>query len=100
MEWFYGHYAGAGTTPGPAPLPAPRRDLAGLPPAVIVTAEFDPLRDEGEAYAEALRRPACRRRARATTGMIHGFFDMGTISPAAQQAIDESCERFGRLLRS
>jgi acetyl esterase/lipase len=55
MHWFWDHYVDPEdrTDPRVAPLRAP--DLAGLPPACIVTAEFDPLRDEGDAYAEALR---------------------------------------------
>jgi acetyl esterase len=66
---------------------------------VIVTAEFDPLRDEGEAYGKALLAAGVEAEVRLYDGMIHGFFDMGTISPAAQTAIDESCARFGELLR-
>jgi acetyl esterase len=101
MDWFYGHYAGAwddAKDPRLSPLHA--ADLAGLPPAVIVTAEYDPLRDEGEAYGKALRAAGVEAEVRLYDGMIHGFFDMGTISPAAQTAIDESCARFGELLRS
>jgi acetyl esterase/lipase len=100
MHWFYGHYAGAwedAKDPRLSPLHA--ADLAGLPSAVIVTAQYDPLRDEGEAYGKALRAAGVEADVRHYNGMIHGFFDMGTISPAAQTAIEESCARFGELLR-
>ena len=100
MDWFYGHYAGARDDAKDARLsPLHGADLSGLPPAVVVTAEFDPLRDEGEAYGEALRAAGVAADVRRYDGMIHGFFDMGAISPAAQSAIDESSARFGELLR-
>jgi acetyl esterase len=99
MAWFIRHY-----TPDEAlwhdvrlsPLRAP--DLSGLPPAVVVTAEYDPLRDEGEAYAARLREAGVLVQARRFDGMIHGFFDMGTMSSAAQKAIDESCALFAQVL--
>jgi acetyl esterase len=100
MKWFYRHYAGEGADladPRIAPLRSP--DLAGLPPAVIVTAEFDPLRDEGEAYGEALRAAGVRTEVIRGDGMIHGFFDMGRWSPAAQACIDRAVRRFGEVLR-
>ena len=101
MDWFYGHYAGAwDDAQDPRLSPLHHGDLSGLPPAVVVTAEYDPLRDEGEAYGEALRAAGVPADVRRYDGMIHGFFDMGTISPAAQTAIDESSARFGELLRS
>jgi acetyl esterase len=100
MDWFYGHYAGAWEdAKDPRLSPLHGADLSGLPPAVIVTAEYDPLRDEGEAYGEALRTAGVDADVHRYDGMIHGFFDMGTVSPAAQAAIDESCARFGQLLR-
>jgi acetyl esterase len=99
MDWFYGHYAGAWEDPAdPRLSPLRAADLSGLAPALIVTAEYDPLRDEGEAYAEALRAAGVPVQQHRYDGMIHGFFDMGPISPAAQVAIDESCARFGELL--
>ncbi|HEV7210604.1 MAG TPA: alpha/beta hydrolase [Blastococcus sp.] len=101
MDWFYGHYAGAwDDAKDPRLSPLHDADLGGLPPAVIVTAEFDPLRDEGEAYGEALRAAGVRVHAQRYDGLIHGFFDMGSISPAAQKAVEESCARFGELLRA
>jgi acetyl esterase len=100
MDWFYGHYAGAwedAKDPRLAPLHA---DLTGQPPAVIVTAEFDPLRDEGEAYGEALRAAGVRVDVTRYDGLIHGFFDMGGLSPAARSAIEETCGKFRKLLHA
>jgi acetyl esterase len=100
MDWFYGHYAGSWEDPNdPRLSPLHAASLGGLPPAVIVTAEYDPLRDEGEAYGTALRAAGVAADVRRFDGMIHGFFDMGTVSPAAQTAVQESCARFGEVLR-
>jgi acetyl esterase/lipase len=54
MEWFWNHYADPGDRSDPKAAPLRADDLSGLPPAFVVTCEFDPLRDEGLAYAEAL----------------------------------------------
>lgn len=101
MEWFFGHYAGAveGLTaddPRHSPL---HGDLSGLPPAVVVTAEFDPLRDEGEAYAEALRAAGTPVEQVRFDGLIHGFVDMGPFSASAAAAVTEMNARFAALLR-
>ncbi|MBM4244776.1 MAG: steroid monooxygenase [Deltaproteobacteria bacterium] len=71
MRWFWDHYADPAdrTSPKASPLRAP--SLAGLPPALVVTCEFDPLRDEGSAYAVALAKAGVAARERQGRGMIH-----------------------------
>lgn len=99
MAWFLGHYAAdAGLHEDPRLSPLRHQDLAGLPPAVVVTAEYDPLRDEGQAYAAALTRAGVPTDVRCFEGLIHGFFDMGTFSRGAQAAIEETCAMFAKVL--
>jgi acetyl esterase len=94
LHWFFEQYLGvsgsdpasaaSGADPRVAPLRA--KDLAGLAPAVAATAEYDPLRDEGDAYAEALRGAGVRVEHRRFDGLVHGFYGMDHISPAAGEA--------------
>jgi acetyl esterase len=70
--------------PRVSPLAEP--DVAGLAPAVVVTAEHDPLRDEGNAYAAALAAAAVRVTHRVEAGQVHGFLGLDLFSPAAAEA--------------
>ena len=90
MQWFWNHYLSTDAdrhNPYAAPSRAP--DLRGLPPALVITAEFDPLRDEGEAYAARLRAPGVAVQLKRYDGMIHGFFSMGAVLDTARTAMEE-----------
>ena len=93
MIWFWNHYvrsAGDGVHPHASPLRAPT--LAGLPQALVVTAQYDPLRDEGEDYAEALDKVGVPVEMKRWAGMNHGFFFFPGIVDKATEAIDEACD--------
>jgi len=64
-------------------------DLSGLPPAYVATAGFDPLRDEGEAYATRMQEASVQVVLRRHTGLIHGFANMTAISRTAHAAMLE-----------
>ena len=100
MQWFCKHYfeaASQGLDPRGSPMHC--ADLAGLAPAVVCTAQFDPLRDEGAAYAERLRRAAVPVLEHVGAGLIHGYFGMvDSIASAAEEA--RKCRAdFAALLR-
>jgi acetyl esterase len=90
MRWFWGHYLGEssdGAHPYASPLRAP--DLRRLPPALIQTAEYDPLRDEGEAYARRLQDAGVPVTLTRYDGMIHGFASLTATFPQAGTALAE-----------
>lgn len=100
MIWFHQQYTGHLPDLDIAdPRLSPRHgDLSGLAPAVVVVAEFDPLRDDGLAYAAALSEAGVPVEVRNFPGMIHGFADLGRHSPGAQAAADETYALFRKVL--
>lgn len=100
FHWFEQQYAGGvDASADPRITPMTATNLKDLPPALIVTAEFDPLCDEGLAYGQALLAAGVHAEVRPCEGMIHAFFDMGRWSPQAQGHINGSLSRFGQMLR-
>ncbi len=102
MVWFSGHYLG-GTGGQRLDLTDPRLspiagDVTGVAPAVVVTAEYDPLRDEGEAYADTLFAAGVAVDRVRHDGLVHGFLDMGPMSPASHEALGDVIARTKRLL--
>jgi len=88
MEWFTAQYVpNAGERADPRASPLLASDHKGLPPAYVVTAGFDPLRDEGKAYAEKLKAAGVEAVHVDYPGMIHGFFNMQGAVPGAKAAI-------------
>ena len=88
MIWYWDHYLNSpseASDPYAAPLQA--RDLSGLPAALVLTAEFDPLRDEGEAYAHRLEAAGVPTTCIRYDGMVHGFFGMNDSVDKAREAV-------------
>lgn len=82
----------------PYASPLRARDLSGLPPAIVATAEYDVLRDEGERYAEALAAAGTPVDLRRFAGMTHGFLHYGGIAPASLELFDWLAARLHPLL--
>ena len=90
MRWLWSQYLGGdGDATHPHASPSRADDHAGLPPAVVVTAEYDPLRDEGEAYGAALAAAGVPVTVRRYDGMIHGFVSMPMIFPDGDDAMTQ-----------
>ena len=99
MQWFAGHYladAKDGTDWRVSPLRA--QSLAGLAPAVVTTAWFDPLRDEGKAYADALTAAGVATKYYDGLGLIHGYFGLGEASETAKLESQRARADFKALL--
>jgi acetyl esterase len=91
MRWFYSHYTrDASDVDDWRCSPLRASDHSGLAPAVVVTAEFDPLRDQGEAYGEKLRAASVPTEIIRADGIIHGFFGMHDFMPPGRRAWDAS----------
>jgi len=95
MEYFMGHYLGSGSQADSdrqdvRASPILAASLAGLPPALVITAELDPLRDEGEAYAEALEAAGVSTAHQRYDGQPHAFFQLSPILDAGKRALDQA----------
>lgn len=97
LEWFWGHYLENdedGQNPYASPILA--EDLSGLPPALIIVAEYDQLRDEGEAYGQRLKEAGVSTEITRYDGMIHNFYLMPAVFPQGKEAIEQSAKALSR----
>jgi acetyl esterase len=94
VEWYGRHYL-TGPDDAANPLASPMRaeTLKGLPPALVITAEFDPLRDQGERYAHRLTEEGVPTELTRYDGMAHGFFAMAGTVDAGRTAIEQAAAR-------
>ncbi len=96
MVWFWDHFVPAPYRPDPRAVPARAADLSGLAPAFVQTAEYDPLRDEGEFYAQRLQDAGVPTTVVRYPGVVHGFVTRWHAIGRAEQAHDD----LARALRS
>ena len=87
MNWFWNQYADVAHAREPYLSPIHAASFAGLPPALVITAEYDPLRDQGELYAERLRQAGVSATVKRFDGMIHGFFVMAGFVDQGGEAV-------------
>ena len=90
MTWFIGHHLDGIAPEDPIVSPLFAESVEDLPPALVITAELDPLRDEGEAYAARLRDAGVPVEAVRYDGQIHGFFAMDALLDDAKVALDHA----------
>ena len=100
MRWFWDHYADPADRTDPKASPLRAADLSGLPPAVIVTGEMDPLRDEGIAYAEALAAAGVPVRHLAARGHLHTSLTMVDMVRSGARVRAEMCEALRELFEA
>jgi acetyl esterase len=98
MEWFYRMYLPPGAASAPE-VDLAHADVAGVAPAVVATAEFDPLRDEGDAYAERLSAAGVPTEHVPGPGLIHGFAAFLGVVDAADATTAKALELFAAALR-
>lgn len=101
IEWYYGHYFGADPAlrRGPDASPLLAAGFEGLPPALVYTAGFDPLRDEGRAHAERLQAAGVAARHTCFETLLHGFLLMGGVCAEAASASARIEREVGEALR-
>jgi acetyl esterase len=98
MRWYWDHYLGEADGTAPDASPARAAFLGGLPPALVIVASHDILRDEGEAYGARLREAGVAAQVRRVDGVVHGFFRWRAVTGAADQALQEAAGAVRRAL--
>lgn len=101
VDYFWGHYLEApsdGQHPHASPMKA--ESLAGLPPAMVITAECDPIRDQGETYAERLKQSGVPVSLKRYDGAIHAFFNLAGVIDSGKQAIENAGAALKAALRT
>jgi len=99
MDWFTATYLpnhDAGLEPSASPMNA--ADVRALPPAMVITAEYDPLRDQGEKYARKLASAGVQVEAKRYEGMIHAFFSFAGVIDKGKVAIADAGAAMRRAL--
>jgi acetyl esterase len=100
MHWCRDHYLrNQDDAQNPYVAPMRAETLKGLPQALVITGEYDPLRDQGEAYARRLRDDGVQVTLRRYDGMVHTFFSMTTVIDAARVAMSDTAETMREALR-
>ncbi len=99
MQWFKSHYLGDDDASDWRASPMVAEDLGGLPQAYVMTAGYDPLRDEGDAYARRLQQAGVDVAHRHYPGQIHGFLTMGRVIPEADHLLDDAALWLRQVLR-
>jgi acetyl esterase len=101
LDYFWGHYLERpqdGRNPHASPMKA--ASLAGLPPAMVITAECDPIRDQGEAYAQRLRESGVPVSLKRYEGAIHAFFNLAGVVDSGKQAIQDAGDALRAALKT
>jgi acetyl esterase/lipase len=100
LNWFITNYVSPEDLHNPDVSPLCADRFAGLPSTMIVTAGFDPLRDEGEAYADRLHDASVPVETLRYDSMVHGFLQLSSLVPSAQTAIEEIASKLAQALES
>jgi len=99
LEWFYARYLRHGDAYEWTASPMLAESLSGLPPMLLVTAECDPLRDDGVAFAERVRDEGGDVEHLAVPGVVHGFLTLGKLFPEAREVLQQISARLEKVLR-
>ncbi|HUY27918.1 MAG TPA: alpha/beta hydrolase [Candidatus Binataceae bacterium] len=92
MKWFWNHYLDSpADAKNPLACPIFAQSLANLPPALVLTASHDPLRDEGEAYAAAMRKAGVSVTLKRYDGVTHGFVSFADLLDKGRQGLNQAC---------